>query len=295
MDQNKLISVVIPTFNSEKYISKCISTVLNQTYKNFEIIIVDNSSSDDTLNIINSFNSNKIRIFNIVNNGNISKSRNVGIKNSNGLWIAFLDSDDYWEKNKLEFLSEKFDKYDLIFHDMWILKNKKIIRNFNFLSSQLKKKDISITEDLSKNGNPIINSSVIVKKNILSKVGFISEDEPSFTNDYHTWLKISLISNKFYFESKKLGTYLVHDLSYSHNIKNSYYYLKCVVQFKKYLSKKVKKKVIGYYNYEKGNDLLKKNEYKKSIKCFYKSFLLSDLEIKIKSFLKILLYSLKKN
>ncbi len=295
MDQNKLISVVIPTFNSEKYISKCISTVLNQTYKNFEIIIVDNSSSDDTLNIINSFNSNKIRIFNIVNNGNISKSRNVGIKNSNGLWIAFLDSDDYWEKNKLEFLSEKFDKYDLIFHDMWILKNKKIIKNFNFLSSQLKKKDISITEDLSKNGNPIINSSVIVKKNILSKVGFISEDEPSFTNDYHTWLKISLISNKFYFESKKLGTYLVHDLSYSHNIKNSYYYLKCVVQFKKYLSKKVKKKVIGYYNYEKGNDLLKKNEYKKSIKCFYKSFLLSDLEIKIKSFLKILLYSLKKN
>lgn len=295
MDQNKLISVVIPTFNSEKYIYKCISTVLNQTYKYFEIIIVDNSSSDDTLNIINSFNSDKIRIFNIVNNGNISKSRNVGIKNSNGLWIAFLDSDDYWEKNKLEFLIKKFDKYDLIFHDMWILKNKKIVKNFNFLSSQLKKKNISITEYLSKNGNPIINSSVIVKKNILSKVGFISEDEPSFTNDYHTWLKISLVTNKFYFESKKLGTYLVHDLSYSHNIKNSYYYLKCVVQFKKYLSKKVKKKVLGYYNYEKGKDLLKKSEYKKSIKCFYKSFLFSDLEIKIKSFFKIILYSLKKN
>lgn len=295
MDQNKLISVVIPTFNSEKYIYKCISTVLNQTYKNFEIIIVDNSSSDDTLNIINSFNSDKIRIFNIVNNGNISKSRNVGIKNSNGFWIAFLDSDDYWEKNKLELLSKKFDKYDLIFHDMWILKNKKIIKNFNFLSSRLKKKDISITEQLSKNGNPIINSSVIVKKNILSKVDFISEDEPSFTNDYHTWLKISSISNKFYYESKKLGTYLVHDLSYSHNIKNSYYYLKCIVQFKKFLSKKVKKKVIGYYNYEKGKDLLKKSEYKKSIKCFYKSFLLSDFEIKIKSFFKIILYSLKKN
>ena len=246
MDQNKLISVIIPTFNSEKYIHKCISTVLNQTYKNFEIVIVDNNPNDDTLNLINSFKSDKIKIFNIVNNGNISKSRNLGIKNSNGLWIAFLDSDDYWEKNKLEILSKKFNEYDLIFHEMLILKNNKIIKNFNFFTPRFKKKDFSMTEYLSKNGNPIINSSVIVKKNILSKVGFISENEPSFTNDYHTWLKISLISNKFYFENKKLGTYLLNDLSYSHNIQNSYYYLKCVVQFKKYLSKNTKKKVIGY-------------------------------------------------
>ncbi len=290
-----MISVIIPTFNSERYIQKCISSVLNQTYENFEIIIIDNYSKDSTINIINSFSSNKIKILNIVNNGNISLSRNLGIKNSTGSWIAFLDSDDFWEIDKLSELSKKFQNYDLIYHDMNILKDNKILKNYNFLFSKLNSKRFSLIENLCKNGNPIINSSVVVKKNILSKVGFISEDEPSFTNDYHTWLKISLITNKFYYEKKRLGTYLLHDQNYSHNIRNSYYYLKCVAQFKKHLKNKAKRKIIGYYYYEKGKDLLKNNQNKKSLKCFFKSFLLSDLDVKIKSVTKIILNIFKKN
>ena len=77
--------------------------------KIFEIIIIDNNSSDNTINIINSFSSNKIKILNVVNNGNISISRNLGIKNSTGSWIAFLDSDDFWEKDKLNKLSKKLE------------------------------------------------------------------------------------------------------------------------------------------------------------------------------------------
>ena len=118
MDQNKLISVIIPTFNSEKYIQQCISSVLNQTYENYEIIVVDNNSTDSTVSIIKSFNSDKIKIIYVFNNGNISISRNLGIKNSIGSWIAFLDSDDFWEKNKLSLISKKFSEYNLIFHNM---------------------------------------------------------------------------------------------------------------------------------------------------------------------------------
>ena len=295
MDQNKLISVIIPTYNSERYIQKCISSVLNQTYENFEIIIIDNNSSDNTINIINSFSSNKIKILNVVNNGNISISRNLGIKNSSGSWIAFLDSDDFWEKDKLNKLSKKLENYDLIYHNMNILKNNKILKNYNFLFSKLNTGHSSLIENLCKNGNPIINSSVVVRKKILSKVGFISEHEPSFTNDYHTWLKISLITNKFYFEKKRLGTYLLHDQNYSHNIRNSYYYLKCVAQFKKHLSNKAKRKIIGYYYYEKGKDLLKNSQNKKGLKYFFKSFLLSDLNVKIKSVIKIIFNIFQKN
>lgn len=292
MDQKELISIVVPTFNSEIYIKKCVKTILNQSYKNFEIIIVDNNSCDNTIKIINSFNSKKIKILNVINHGNISISRNLGIKYAKGNWIAFLDSDDFWENRKLEIVCTKFRDYDLIFHDMKILQKNKIVKNFNYLTSKFDIKGFSMIEKLCINGNPILNSSVIVKKSILEKVSFLSLDQPSFINDFHTWLKISLISNKFYFEKKKLGTYLIHDLNYSHNIKNSYYYLKCVTQFKKYLSQKAKNKIIGYYNYEKGKELIK-NGNKKGIKCFFKSFLLSSFEIKLKSLSKIIIWSFK--
>ncbi len=294
MDQKKLISVIIPTYNSEKYIYKCISSVLSQTYKNYEVIIIDNNSTDITLKIINSFNTNKIKIFNVNNEGNISISRNLGIKNSNGSWISFLDSDDFWDKEKLNTLSKKFDDYDFIFHEMNILKNNKIINKFDYFFQKFDVKKITMIENLCKKGNPILNSSVIVKKNILYKVGLLSENQPSFTNDYHTWLKISLLTNKFYYDKKKLGSYSIHDSNFSHNIKNSYFYLKCVTQFKKYLSNEVKIKIIGYYNHEKGKELQEKGKILGSLKCFFKSILLSDINIKFKSLIRIILYLFKK-
>ena len=294
MDQKKFISVIVPTYNSEKYIQKCISSVLHQKYQDFEIIVVDNHSTDNTLNIIKSFNSDKIKIFSVVNNGNISVSRNLGINHSTGSWIAFLDSDDFWERDKLILLSKQFENFDFIYHNMNIIRNKKVFKNSNFLLLKKDNNYFSLTENLCTKGNPIINSSVIVKKDILLKVDLISEDQSSLTNDYHTWLKISLITNKFYYEKRKLGTYVLHDQNYSHGAKNSYYYLKCVLDFKKYLSDKAKKKIIGYYYYEKGKDLNKIEQNSEALKCYFKSFLLSDLDIKIKSLINILFCILKK-
>ena len=115
MDKEKLVSIIIPTYNSEKYIKKCIDSVLEQTYQNYEIIIIDNHSTDATINIIKSYKTNKIKTFSINNNGQISLSRNLGIKNSNSDWIAFLDSDDAWYKDKLTLIMNNFtNKYDFI-------------------------------------------------------------------------------------------------------------------------------------------------------------------------------------
>ena len=100
-------SVVITNYNHEKYIGKCISSVLNQTFKNFELIIIENSSSDNSLQIIKSFKDRRIKIFKIKNGGIIAKSRNLGIKKSKSRWIAFLDSDDFWYKKKLETVKKK--------------------------------------------------------------------------------------------------------------------------------------------------------------------------------------------
>ncbi len=98
----KKITAIIPTYNSAKYITEAIDSVLNQTYANIEIIVVDDGSTDNTENILSNYvNKNKI-IYVKKKNGGPGSARNLGIKLANGEYIAFLDADDMWEKNKIE-------------------------------------------------------------------------------------------------------------------------------------------------------------------------------------------------
>ena len=103
-------SVVIPTFNQAKYLNKAMRSVLNQTYKDFEVIIVDNYSTDETQKIIKKFKSKKVKTIKFQNKGIIGASRNAAIKISKGKWIAFLDSDDMWHPNKLKIIFDEIKK-----------------------------------------------------------------------------------------------------------------------------------------------------------------------------------------
>jgi glycosyltransferase involved in cell wall biosynthesis len=103
--KDKLVSVVIPAYNASNTIIKALDSVCNQTYKNIEIIVVNDGSKDDTLTIITEYKEEKKGLnFTIIDkvNGGVSSARNVGIKLAQGNWIAFLDSDDEWLPNKLE-------------------------------------------------------------------------------------------------------------------------------------------------------------------------------------------------
>ena len=116
--KNPLVSIIIPNYNKEEFLSICIQSVLNQTYKNFEIIIIDNFSSDRSLDVIKKFIDPRINLFQFQNNGIIAASRNFGIKKSNGKYLAFLDSDDYWMKDKLSKSVKVLEKgADFIYHD----------------------------------------------------------------------------------------------------------------------------------------------------------------------------------
>ena len=98
-------SVIIPTFNRAYCLERAIDSVLNQSFKDFELIIVDDGSTDDTVEVLKKYQ-NKISYIKTKNLG-VSHARNVGIKKSRGEWIALLDSDDEWHENKLE-LQNKF-------------------------------------------------------------------------------------------------------------------------------------------------------------------------------------------
>ena len=105
------ISIIIPLYNAENYIYKNINSILNQTYTNFELIIVNDSSTDKSLNIVKSFDDERIKIFTKINEGT-SKARNYGIKFATGDYILFIDADDYIECNALEKYIEVINKYN---------------------------------------------------------------------------------------------------------------------------------------------------------------------------------------
>lgn len=98
----KKVSIIIPIYNSSKYLDECINSVIKQSYKNLEIILVNDKSTDDSLSIINSYNDKRIKVINLDKNQGVSIARNKGVEVATGDYICFLDSDDYWNLKKIE-------------------------------------------------------------------------------------------------------------------------------------------------------------------------------------------------
>jgi glycosyltransferase involved in cell wall biosynthesis len=104
-----LVSIILPVFNTEKYVAQAIQSVLDQSYKNLEIICINDGSSDNSLEIVKSFG-DKIIIVDLEKNSGIAAARNEGIKIAHGDYLAFMDSDDLWTPNKIELQMNEFEK-----------------------------------------------------------------------------------------------------------------------------------------------------------------------------------------
>ncbi|MEC9375512.1 MAG: glycosyltransferase [Pseudomonadota bacterium] len=210
-----LVSVVIPNYNHARYLGRALQSLLDQTYTNWEAIIIDNHSTDNTDEVISSFTSPQISYLKIHNNGVIAKSRNAGIRAANGEWIAFLDSDDWWTSDKLQVCFDYInEKVDLVYHDMQIITDnpqpfsRKIIKSWQVSPPVL--------IDLLLKGNAIANSSVVVRKSLLEQIGGINECvEMKASEDYNTWLRIAQLSEQFVYLQHRLGYYLKHNHSIS--------------------------------------------------------------------------------
>ena len=99
---NDLVSIIMPSYNAEKYIKSAIHSILRQTYASWELIIVDDCSRDNTVDIIRNFDDSRIRLFKNKKNSGAAISRNKALREAKGKYIAFLDSDDIWAPTKLE-------------------------------------------------------------------------------------------------------------------------------------------------------------------------------------------------
>lgn len=198
----KLVSIITPMYNSEKYIRQTIESVLNQTYKEWEMLIIDDCSSDNSANIVNEYVQidNRIKYIRVKENKGVSNARNVGLQQARGRFIAFLDSDDIWDYSKLEnqiqFMIEKdctitFTSYELIDEDS------------NKLGKVIKVPNEVRYNDLLK-GNIIGCLTVMIDK---SKIDFDIRMSDDRHEDYILWLSILKKSHIAYGIDKILAQY----------------------------------------------------------------------------------------
>lgn len=210
-----LISVIMPAYNSERFIAESIESVLSQTYTNWELIIVDDGSTDNTAKIVNGFTSidSRIKYF-YQPNQQMGKARNTGLQNSNGKLIAFLDSDDIWVSGKLkmqvDFLRNK--EVDLVFSDGYVFRDSIDIVEYEYKTINGEIYGCYPQHKLMiQNFIPI--PSVLTYKSAIDQVGGFNENiEIHNVADYHLWLKMLIGGFKFYGISEKLFYYRRHDL-----------------------------------------------------------------------------------
>lgn len=280
-------SIVIPTYNRADLLSRCIDSIIEQTFSDFEIIIIDNYSNDETKELVEQYKSRDTRIKFIQehNNGIIAHSRNVGVKEAVGEYIAFLDSDDWFGRNKLEVVFQIICKEhsDLLYHKMFRASSTGIK---GVLGKGLRTKNKF--EELLIKGNIICNSSVCVRKSVLLTIGGISEDNRLRTaEDADCWLRIAEQGFTIRFIDISLGYYWVGDNSSSDisTLKQREYLYSIHIGS---VSNNRKKQVVHTLHYIRGLRYYEARMKRDAIVSFIKSIPLYSISKTIKAFIMLL-------
>ena len=231
-----MISIIIPVYKSSKYIKKCIQSVLNNTYKNFEIIIIDDESTDNSISIIKEINNYKIKVFSQKKSGP-GAARNLGIKKSIGEYIFFLDSDDVINENTLELLIDGIKDNDIIIGNYKIHYDNGVIEKFiTPIDSKFNMFFESVTI-----WNRLYKKSFIIDNDISFEKIYQGEDRLFLANLYIHNPKVITIDDFIY-------NWLRHDTAeistLTHLKDNSYFegQVECMIKFKDILFEKINKK-----------------------------------------------------
>jgi len=212
------VSVVIPAYNAESFLGATLDSVARQTFKDFEVIVVDDGSKDQTARVVEEFLAKEKISGRCIRQENrkIAGARNTGIRSARGEFIALLDHDDLWMPEKLERVMEAFQRCpatDLICHNEQILKDGRVVR-----VSQNHRGGNSSYEDLLFRGNTLSPSAVVFRKRLFEQTGGFDESpELNTVEDYDFWLRVSR-HGKISYLNETLGSYVLVESAASNSV-----------------------------------------------------------------------------
>ncbi|HCO19315.1 MAG TPA: glycosyl transferase [Tissierellales bacterium] len=244
---NPTVSVIIPTYNRAHMVDRAIRSVLSQTYQDFELIVADDASTDNTEEVVEGFDDERIRyICHKENSGTSVAPRNTGIKAARGEYIAFLDSDDEWLPGKLEKQMGKFNSVSqdvgLIYSGFVRVDDKTGETRFERMPDRSERGDVF---KILLKGDIVGPLTAIVRKECFEKAGTFNEEFRS-NQDLDMWLRISRYY-KFDFVPEILARYYIHDSHGSRNIERQIQGLLLFMnKYQKYMSKTVVSSRLGY-------------------------------------------------
>jgi teichuronic acid biosynthesis glycosyltransferase TuaG len=207
-----LVSVIMPAFNVERYIAESIQSVIAQTYRVWELIIIDDGSTDATADVVQGFASSDSRIRLVSQqNQKLARARNAGMRQSEGELIAFLDSDDLWIKEKLELQVKALreNAADLVFSDGFIFHDNNVFDESLTFATLVGGFDGAemFTDLMLRNRIPVL--SVLTRRKVLDEVGGFDETRDCGAEDYDLWLRIARCGYRFYGMRERLVRYRV--------------------------------------------------------------------------------------
>ncbi len=286
------ISIIIPVYNSEKYLEKCITSILNQIFINFELILVNDGSIDNSRSICEKYKNKdkRIKLFNIENSG-VSSARNLGIENSKGKYIMFCDSDDYVESTWCEELYSLIEKNRhayvgcaAMIKDYRSIREQKVCEKISDkLIDVITKKEYFCDYNLklfNSNWNKIYERDIILNNNVKFHTDLSLGEDLIFNLEY-----LRYVEDKIIFINKPLYNYILRN---NESLDNKYH--KNLFEIYKYLRTKTYEEAIRY----KANNREFKDYF---YKLYYESFrrILSNTyhDSNKKSFFKKILYNYK--
>lgn len=213
LEQNPLITICMICYNHEKYIEQSIESVINQTYQNWELIIVDNASIDRSCELLDRYQDPRIKKITLEFNSFVSYASNLGIKNANGEYIAILSADDYFETNKLEKQIRYMQETNSDVCFTWINPVNDSSEIIDHVTGTVFNRDFSNFENLLKifitEGNVLCAVTPVIKRTVFDKVGYF-DHRLLQTQDFDFWLRLA----KYYkidVLPEKLTNYRVRD------------------------------------------------------------------------------------
>jgi len=265
------VSVIIPTYNRSNYLYSAIKSVLNQTFEDFEIIVVDDASTDNTRKVVDKFEDERIYYLRHNKNRGGSASRNTGIKHSRGKFIAFLDDDDLWVQNKLEKQLDSVNKnleIGAVYTGAWTINDGGKITSVKIPSLRG-----NIFPDILKKNYVGSCSMVLVRKECFDKIGLFDENLPA-GQDWDMWIRLAK-HYRFDCVRECLVLYRVHEKRISTNPYAKMQAAKLICKkFSKELNTSVNhRRILGYWHYRFGMHYCRCGDTREGKKEFVKAII----------------------